>query len=301
MTLCQAYDEFIFRKRVDGLKKISIDDYKNSLIRFLRLLGDEEIDDLTYDQVANYILGLYNTKLSRATISTYVRNVRIFLRWISDEYGLCFDARKIKIPRSPKKKVHIYSNPEIMDIFNRVGMKATWLTARNKLIVALMLDSGVRQCEVCGLNWEDIDEYRSVMKVTGKGSKERVVPLGETSVRLMHEYKGECPYKTDYVFASRTGKRLSENAIKIFTNRLQKELSFKFSSHRLRHNFATNYCIDNIHQNGATNVFDLSILMGHESIETTKQYEHFAHELIAVENSISHLDMVNIDEQSLHN
>ncbi|MEG1145070.1 MAG: hypothetical protein RSE05_06865, partial [Clostridium sp.] len=69
-------------------------------------------------------------------------------------------------------------------------------------------------------------------------------------------------------------------------------LPFKFSSHKLRHNFATNYCIDHVRETGKSDVYDLSILMGHESIETTKKYEHFTHEIIASENSISHLDNV---------
>lgn len=69
------------------------------------------------------------------------------------------------------------------------------------------------------------------------------------------------------------------------------KLSFPFSSHKLRHNFATNFCIDNINEKGNSCVYDLSILMGHESIETTKKYEHFAHELVVAKNNISHLDM----------
>ena len=88
------------------------------------------------------------------------------------------------------------------------------------------------------------------------------------------------------------GKPLSCNAIKVFANRLKHQLPFEFSSHKLRHNFATNYCIDHIHDSGNTNVYDLSIIMGHESIETTKKYEHFAHEMLALQNRISHLDKV---------
>ena len=79
--------------------------------------------------------------------------------------------------------------------------------------------------------------------------------------------------------------------MRLFVNRLQHKLPFDLSSHKLRHNFATNYCIDHVRQTGKTDVYDLSILMGHESIETTKKYEHFAHEIIATENNISHLDM----------
>ena len=72
----------------------------------------------------------------------------------------------------------------------------------------------------------------------------------------------------------------------------KKKLPFDLSSHKLRHNFATNYCVDNLRKNGNSCVYDLSILMGHESMETTKKYEHFAHELLAVEDNHSHLDKV---------
>ena len=167
-----------------------------------------------------------------------------------------------------------------------------WITSRNLAIVALMLDSGLRQCEVCGLKKSDIDHSRLVMKVTGKGAKDRMVPLGKASLSLLEQYFSLCPYSSgDLVFYDRRGNRLSGNAVRLFINRLEKQLPYKFSSHRLRHNFATNYCIDHVRQTGNSNTYDLSILMGHESMETTKKYEHFAHEIIAAENSISHLDL----------
>ena len=92
--------------------------------------------------------------------------------------------------------------------------------------------------------------------------------------------------------SDRMGNQISRNAIKVFMNRLKHKVPFDISSHKLRHNFATNFCIDNYRKTGNTGVYDLSILMGHESIETTKKYEHFAHEIIAVENSNSHLDNI---------
>ena len=279
-------------KKISGVSPVTVNNYRVTLTLFVRYLNNPSLSSLTYDMVCSYVLDLYDRDLSRGTVSSYIRDVRIFLRWISQEYGLSFNPSKIKIPKSPKKIVHIYTDTEIRYIFDLISTSVPWITARNKAIVALMLDSGLRQCEVCGLLRKDVDKERKVMKVSGKGAKERIVPLGNMSICLLDEYFSICPFACEYVFIDRTGKQLSKNAVKLFTYRLEKELPFQFSSHKLRHNYATNYCIDHVHEKGSTDVFDLSILMGHESVETTKKYEHFAHELIAVENSISHLDGV---------
>lgn len=130
-----------------------------------------------------------------------------------------------------------------------------------------------------------------VMHVTGKGSKDRLVPLGYVSLALLDDYFSQCPYNaSEWVFVGRYGKPVTSNTIKLFVNRLKHQLPFDLTSHKLRHNFATNYCLDNLRETGNSHVYDLSILMGHESIETTKCYEHFAHEIIATENRHSHLD-----------
>lgn len=292
MTLSQCLQEFLYQKRLDGIGKNSIHNYNATLSLFIRAVGsDLPVESLSYEMVTTYILGLLDSPISRATASSYIRNLKIFLRWAYIEYGLSFDPLKIKVPKSPKKNVHIYSDTEIQFIFSLAKTSVPWITARNRAIIALMLDSGLRQCEVCGLMKHDVDRERHVMKVTGKGSKDRMVPIGNVSIQLLDEYLEQCPYSDSaHVFIDRRGNKLSGNAVRLFVYRLERQLPFKFSSHKLRHNFATNFCIDNMKKKGNTCVYDLSILMGHESIETTKKYEHFAHEMIAVENSISHLD-----------
>lgn len=293
LILRNAYDNFIHEKAVAGLADTTLRDYQYCLVGFLRKVEDLEIQDLSYQAVSDYILQLHRSGLSKATVATYVRNIRIWLSWVNDEYGLSFNPKKIKVPRTPKKLVHIYSDVEIRLIFDSVQTSVPWITARNRLMIALMLDSGIRQCEVCGLTWNHVDRDRRVMKVLGKGSKERIVPLGNYSIILMDEYRSLCPFPgRPYVFCDRHGRQMTGNAVKLFTNRLQRCLPFEFSSHKLRHNFATNYCVDQFRRSGNTGVYDLSIIMGHESIETTKKYEHFAHEILAVESSVSHLDGV---------
>lgn len=252
-----------------------------------------DLESVTYELVAGYIMVLLHRPLSKATISTYVRNARIFLRWVHAEYGLSFDPVKIKVPKPPKKNVHVLSSAEIQYLLDSVKCSVPWLTARNKAIIALMLDSGLRQNEVCTLVKKGLDFDRGALQVTGKGCKDRLVPLGYISKMLLEDYLSQCPYKDlDYVFCGRMGNQISRNAIKVFMNRLKHQIPFDISSHKLRHNFATNFCIDNYRRTGNTGVYDLSILMGHESIETTKRYEHFAHEIIAVENCNSHLDNI---------
>lgn len=292
MILSDVYKEFILQKRLAGLSDATIIDYENIISIFIDYVGSSlRVDKLTYKCVSGFILDLYSRPLSKSTVATYIRNMRIFLMWVYKEYDLSFNPGKIKVPKSPKKLVHIYTDDEIKLLFASAEVSIPWISARNKAMLALMLDSGLRQSEVCNLLHNCVDRERMVLQVTGKGAKDRLVSLGYVSLALIDDYLSLCPYHdSPYVFLDRSGSSVSGNAIRIFVNRLKKQLPFELTSHKLRHNFATNYCLDNIKRSGNSNVYDLSILMGHESIETTKKYEHFAHEIIAVENRVSHLD-----------
>lgn len=292
MTLKDALKEFLLQKKLAGLLETSLKAYKVMIMLMIDYVGNVEINKLTYEQVNAYILHLFEQNISRSTIASYIRNARIFLRFVQIEYGLSFDPRKIKVPKSPKKIVKIYADGEIRKIFDGVKTSIPWITARNRVIIALMLDSGLRQAEVCTLQKKDINAERMTIKVFGKGEKERLVPLGHLTKNLLEEYVEICPYKSDYVFIDKSGFPLSGNAIRLFVSRLQRKLPFELSSHKLRHNFATNYCLDHLEKDGNSCIYDLSILMGHESIDTTRRYEHFAHEIIASQKNISHLDKI---------
>ena len=189
MTVHQLFEEFIFTKRVSGIGENSIGTYQATLTLLVRHLGPETpLEGITSETVTRYVLDVYGRPISRATMSTYIRNARIFLRWVHTEYGLPFDPARIKVPKSPKKNVHIYSDTEIQQIFSLVHTSVPWITARNRALVALMLDSGLRQCEACGLRHGDIDRSRMVMKVTGKGAKDPMDHLGRFALTLFDAY-----------------------------------------------------------------------------------------------------------------
>lgn len=202
VTLKSALDDFLLQKRLAGVGLNSIGNYRSTITLMLRFVGsDLPVSELSYDKAAEYILSVVESPISRATVSSYIRNVRIFLRWLHETYGLSFDPSRIKVPKSPKKRVYIYNDDEIRQIFSLVRTSVPWITARNRAIIALMLDSGLRQCEVCSLCPSDIDRSRMVMKVTGKGAKDRMVPLGRFSLSLLDDYLSSCPYSSErYVF-----------------------------------------------------------------------------------------------------
>ena len=94
-------------------------DYQNCIMVIVKAIGPSTpLEGLSYQAVSNYILSLYDRPLSRSSVATYIRNARIFLRLVHQEYGLSFDPKKIKVPKSPKKIVHFYTDAEIQYLFS---------------------------------------------------------------------------------------------------------------------------------------------------------------------------------------
>ena len=295
MTVFESYESYVFSKRKKGLKVTSLEDVDFCLRGFIRAVGAElDIQKLSQDMVDCYILSLYTRSLSKATVSTYIRYLRLFLMFVDSRYGLSFSPETIEIPKSPKKKVRLYSDSEVVLIFNSIKCSVPWIVARNRAIIALMLDSGLRQCEIVSLRCSDISFSASRLRVHGKGDKERYCLLGNISARYLREYFKLCPYSdTDYAFCSDDGSQITGNGIRIFVSRLAATLPFELSSHKLRHNFATNYVIQKSESGQQVDAYTLKLLMGHESIVTTEGYIHCAMEALAVKSSISYLDSLS--------
>lgn len=293
-TLNEACQKFLEHKELSGLSQRTIEDYRNFIhIFFLYIDSNIPLESLTEEIVKKCIRKILKRSLAQTTKSTYIRNIRIILCWIDTEYRLSFSPRKIPIPKRSRRSVRPLNDAEIEFLFSSIKASPLWIQARNKAMIALMLDSGIRQGEVCGLLKKNIDTDKMLMKVTGKGAKDRFVPLGNIAFSMIKDYLNMCPYKdSDYVFLGRSGNQITANSVKIFMNELKHQTGLDLSSHKLRHNFATNFCIDSLLENGSTNTADLSVLLGHESVETTKIYEHYAQSIFAAQIHRSHLDKV---------
>ena len=291
MTVQETFDNFILSRRLADLSNKTVYDYIQFITPFVLYIGSEsDFDCITQSNINGYIKTLLDRPLSRSTRSTYIRHIKIYLRWAENEYGAKYSAKAIKVPKSPKRSVRIYSADEVKQIFDSIGSGSDWLTVRNKCIIALMYDSGLRQGEVCSIRRNRISFTDNRMTVCGKGDKERTVPLGRLTQKYIRQYISLCPYQSDFLFVTRHGSPLTCNAVKLMVSKLSCRLPFELSSHKLRHNFATNYCLDKYDRHGQIDIYRLMYLMGHEEIDTTKRYLHFAYEIIASSGSISHLD-----------
>lgn len=293
MIMQSAFDNFIRSRRILGLAEKTIMNYTQFVTPFILFVGaDSDISVINKDLTYSYIEHLHTKKISKATVATHIRHIKAFLNWIEEEFEISVSAEKIKVPRTPKKVIHIYSDDEIKLIFEIVTAKEEWIVARNRCIIALMFDSGLRQNEVCTLLRRDVSYASNTIKICGKGNKERVVPFGEISRHFMTEYDKLCPYQEDTFFVGLHGGAMTCDSVKHMMFKLGKLVPFPLSSHKLRHNFATNYCITQLETRGQVDIFSLMYLMGHEELETTKRYLHFAHQIIAARNNISKLDLV---------
>lgn len=294
MTVEKALEDFLLCKRLAGLSKQTIRDYTDFLKPFVVFTGANEdfVSVVSQDSINTYIATLIDKDISKATLATYIRNLKIFVKWVSERQAVQYDYRQIKVPRNPKRRVKIYSDAEVMQIFSAIDAESEWLTVRNKAIIALMYDSGLRQAEVCSLKRSAVSFAQNRLTVRGKGDKERVVPLGKLTAYYLQEYLSLCPYSSQDVFIGRRGEKLTCNSVKLLVSRLAAKLPFDLSSHKLRHNFATNYCLDQYDKTGQVDIFRLMVLMGHEDIETTKLYLHLAYEIIGARDSVSHLDKI---------
>lgn len=177
----------------------------------------------------------------------------------------------LKVIRSEKKTVIPLSAREIALVDGLFNVK-TYLGCRNYCIVHLMLDAGLRSNEVCTLRIHDVNFDNKLIRVFGKGSKERVIPMARNLRKYLYEYVylHRKAVGTDLFFA-REDAALSDNVVKSLFARIRRRTGIeRIKPHLLRHTFATCFILD------GGSVEMLRILMGHESITTTQMYLHLA-------------------------
>jgi site-specific recombinase XerD len=201
--------------------------------------------------------------VSAISVNTYLRCVNAYFRWLHVEHG----AELLRIPRlqAEQKIVATLSTEQIKRLlaFKPKGANAT----RAHLLASMILDCGLRISEALTLTWEQVDLDNLCLRVRGKGSKERIVPISMELRRLLFRWRQK--QRGSLVVSTRCGTRMS-------VRNVQRDLKALFgrvgitgvrcSPHTLRHTFAICYL-----RNGG-NLFYLSRILGHTSVKTTERY-----------------------------
>lgn len=288
LTIEKAIDLFLIDQQLKGNTEKTIKNYNQFLGYFTDYIGNGKlVNELKLYDLKQYQLYLNSKEkeyrfttnikknISKTTIQTYIRALRVFARWLFDEGYIRENiALRFKLPKAPKKTIEILSEEEIKLLYGAINDR-TEFGLRNKCIVSLMLDSGLRRDEVITLNIDNIHFTQNVIKVTGKGEKDRIVPLGLYTKKLLYKYlNGYRPmpeYPTTRLFISQEKKPITGDVIKMIFTRLKKKTGItRLKPHLLRHTFATRYLM-----NGG-DAFGLQMILGHTSLEMTRKYSHLA-------------------------
>ena len=233
--------------------------------------------------------------LSSATVHGHVRTLRAFFNWLLME-GLTQNnaAKDLKLPKVTKKVVTTLSDQEIESILNTLS-PTNPSEARNRTILMILLDSGLRIGELVNLKMGDVHMDEGYLKVMGKGKKERIVPIGSNAQRALQRYLFHFRPKPvnpviNNVFLSTSGNPLTENSMKLMFARLAKRSGVcRLHAHLCRHTFATRFLI-----NGG-DVFTLQQILGHSTLEMVRHYVNLASNHVAIQHQkFSPLDRLNL-------
>lgn len=273
-TLIEKYMEYLEFER--KLSKNTLLSYRNDLKDF-DLYFNGELKDLRYENIQKYLTTLSNRVAK--TVSHYITVINSFYQFLINE-GIITNnpCSNIKSPKIPKK-LPTYLTEEEVDKLLNINL-ITPYDYRNKAMLELLYATGLRITELVNLKITDIDANNALIRVFGKGKKERIVPVSDIALKYLKIYVTQ--YRniilkdkvSDYLFISNSLTNISRQG---FFKILKKEckrvgITKNVSPHVLRHSFATHLL-----KHGA----DLRIiqeLLGHEDISTTQIYAHLVNE-----------------------
>ena len=278
MFLQDVIKEFIFEIKLRNYSERTIKGYKNNILKFARYMKNEfeivEIEEISHVHIKSYLNFLKGNGLTEVYINTILKNLRSFYKYcFTEEYCLNV-ALKVGWLRERKTIIKTFSDDEIrkmMDVYNY----SSYIHARNKCIMAILIDTGIRNFELCQLKITDIRE--TVIYIMGKGKKERVVPISPYLKKIMIKYeriregylKNNILHYDNY-FLSYRNKPLTieavERIVRLCGEKANVNKNIRCSPHTLRHYFAQSQL-----KNGL-DVYSLSRLLGHENVTITKRY-----------------------------
>lgn len=290
MTISEAFTYFIREKYSEGNSAETLHYYNYNIPKFIEWCYDfhntEDVEALNNSIFEEYKIFLLsnNVGIKKTSLQTYSRAIKTFLNWINNKGLVSGDIGKLTLIKAEVPNIVPLSDAEVQVLLN--CFDNSYLGIRNKLIVLLMVDSGLRRGEVVSLKTKNINLINKTMLITGKGNKERIVPFGEETKRYIRRYSGMTNEYEEYFFQKNDGDPITNNTIKMFFQDLKVDSGIhRLYPHLLRHTFATNYILY------GGDVEELRILLGHTSITMTQKYVHLAaQQRILNQRYHSHID-----------
>jgi site-specific recombinase XerD len=305
MTLTRTIDDYLQDHEGGNHSKKTLEWHRTALgllqaflqeERDVTLVGEVEATDISaWFAHMRKVDGKHGRPRSERTIQTYARSVRAFFHWLVRREIIernPFD--RIVFPKVGRPLIQTIEPEEFERLLvacappNESGQMADRAAVRNRAILWLLYDTGIRVSELCGLRLGDFDRKHAVITVRGKGSKERRIALGNNCLRNLVYYldrhrPGEEELEEwgsageDHLFLAETRTPLTKNGVEMLFLRLRQRAGItgkRISPHILRHTFAVRYLVL------GNDPFSLQELLGHEDMTTVKNYMHMNDETI---------------------
>lgn len=253
-----------------GLSQNTIDAYRRDLYDFAS--GVDNLGEVSRNTINFYIRNLKEAKLAPTSITRKIASIRVFFKWtVSMNILEKNPASTIEQPKIPQRL------PKVISIKEIEGILCSNLSSIQFVIIELLYSCGLRVSELVNLKLNDIDINSKYVRCFGKGSKERIIPLGKKAIEALTRYIPEREfYLKKYNLATKkllvleNGRIANRQDIYTFIHERGKLIHKNISPHTLRHSFATHLL-----ENGA----DLRIvqeLLGHSDVSTTQLYTHIS-------------------------
>ncbi|MDA9866790.1 site-specific tyrosine recombinase XerD [Gammaproteobacteria bacterium] len=258
-----------------GLSNNTVSSYKNDIKSFFLWLDENSFNPLNINasDANNYVSKLFGDGLKSSSVNRKISAIKSFYIFLQKKKIIMKSPiADIVMPKQEKYLPVSMSEKEVERLLNSPDLNIQ-IERRDKAMIEVLYATGIRISELTNLKLTDLDINRSVLKVFGKGSKERLVPFGEKAAESLNLYLTDRKdLKSKEIFLSNRGTKISRSAfwqrIKIYTKR--ENLKISISPHTLRHAFATHLL------NRGADLRSVQILLGHSDLSTTQIYTHIA-------------------------
>lgn len=281
MSATPLPDLFLEFQRVEkSASPRTLRNYSQAINAFQQTIPEDEFPGwkkLTLNHFRQYLYQLTEQEMSRATIRLKFSALRSFYKFLVHRQGLeKSPLTGLQLPKLDKKLPVILNQTQIVELLEaplKIPLPTQapeWLPLRDTAILELFYSTGLRIAELTSLDVQDIGA--SSLRVIGKGSKERIVPIGSYALKAIQAYRSAAKQHRGPLFISKMQKRLSVRSIQLLLKKYLATTSIPFdiTPHKLRHSFAT-HLLDN-----GADLRSVQELLGHASLASTQVYTHIS-------------------------
>ena len=267
-----------YLKLEKGYSVNTLDAYMRDLDKLVRYLAAEQVHvtEVKLEQLEHFAASISDLGIGPRSLARILSGVRQFYRFlVLDGYMEDDPTELLESPKQPNHLPEVLSTAEV-DLLEQAIDLSKWEGHRNRAIIEVLFSCGLRVSELINLKLSNLYVDEQFVRVMGKGSKERLVPISPRALEELNYWfsmRNEMsikPGEEDYVFLNRRGHHLTRTMILIMIKRYAAEAGIKktISPHTLRHSFATSLL------EGGADLRAIQAMLGHESIGTTEIYTH---------------------------